>query len=89
MQIKDHLKLSVEITLRGDPGAVFMLATMRESLFPAQGITTITKANLLRTLHRFDKRQLHHVIRTSRQGERPDEVSTNPAVEHWEHDCLF
>ena len=35
-QVKDHKQETVEVTCRGDPGAVFLTATMRESLFPQQ-----------------------------------------------------
>ena len=35
-QVKDHKQETVEVTCRGDPGAVFLAATMRESLFPQQ-----------------------------------------------------
>ena len=36
-QVKDHKQETVEVTCRGDPGSVFLAATMRESLFPQQG----------------------------------------------------
>ena len=35
-QVKDHKQETVEVTCRGDPGSVFLAATMRESLFPQQ-----------------------------------------------------
>ena len=39
-QVKDHKQETVEVTCRGDPGAVFLTATMRESLFPQQVCST-------------------------------------------------
>ncbi len=72
-QVKDHKQESVEVTCRGDPGAVFLAATMRESLFPAQGLYTITKSTLLEKLHEFEP-GVRKVRRTSREGEAPDQV---------------
>ena len=78
IQIKDHKMESVELTCRGDPGAVFTTATMRTWLFPAQGIHTITKALLLKNLHDFGegKSHVHRVFWTSREGETLDEVKS-------------
>lgn len=77
-QIKDHKQETVEVTCRGDPGAVFLTATMREGLFPAQGLHTITKMNLLERLHSFEgengRRKENRVRSTSREGETPDQV---------------
>jgi hypothetical protein len=75
-QIKDHLKTSVEVTCRGDPGAIFMVSTMRIFNFPAQGINTLTKTLLLKRLHSFekDKRHIRKISTTSRGGETPDRV---------------
>ena len=66
-----------EATCRGDPGAVFLVSTMRHATFPAQGINTITKALLLKNLHtleKSDKRHLHRVVMTDREGESHDTV---------------
>ena len=70
--------LKCETTCRGDPGAVFLISTMRTSTFPAQGINTITRSLLLKNLHqleRNEKRHLHRVLLTNREGENADEVS--------------
>ena len=70
--------LKCETTCRGDPGAVFLISTMRTSTFPAQGINTITRPLLLKSLHqleRNEKRHLHRVLLTDREGENADEVS--------------
>ena len=75
-QVKDHLKTSVEVTCRGDPGANFMVSSMRIFNFPAQGINTLTKTLLLKRLHSFekDKRHIRKISTTSRGGETPDRV---------------
>jgi hypothetical protein len=49
----------VEVTCRGDPGANFMVSTMRIFNFPAQGIHTLTKTLLLKRLHSFEKDKRH------------------------------
>ena len=36
VQLKDHLKNTVEATCRGDPGAVFLSSTVRTSTFATQ-----------------------------------------------------
>lgn len=36
VQLKDHLKNTVEATCRGDPGAVFLSSTVRTSIFATQ-----------------------------------------------------
>jgi len=36
VQLKDHLKNTVEATCRGDPGAVFISSTVRTSIFATQ-----------------------------------------------------
>ena len=62
----------------GDPGAVFLISTMRHVTFPSQGINTITRTLLLKNLHKLEnneKRHLHRVFLTDREGEKPDEVS--------------
>ena len=70
--------LKCEATCRGDPGAAFLISTMRTSTFPAQGINTITRPLLLKSLHqleRSERRHLHRVLLTDREGENADEVS--------------
>ena len=67
-----------EATCRGDPGAVFLISTMRHVTFPAQGINTITSTSFLKNLHKLEeneKRHLHRVFLTDREGEKADEVS--------------
>lgn len=76
-QVKDHSMNTVELTCRGDPGAVFMIATMRVGQFPAQGVFGLTKAYLMENLHKFEEgsKHVHKVLRTDRSGESPDHVS--------------
>jgi hypothetical protein len=38
VQLKDHLKNTVEATCRGDPGAVFLSSTVRTSTYATQVI---------------------------------------------------
>ena len=69
--------LFCEATCRGDPGAAFLVSTMRTSTYAAQGINTLTKPLLLKNLHKLeqnDKRHLHVVYLTDREGENPDTV---------------
>ena len=73
--------LYCEATARGDPGASFFASTMRTSTFAAQGIHTINKPLLLKNLHKMghaEKRHLHRVILTDREGEYADTVSIFP-----------
>ncbi|TRY72565.1 hypothetical protein TCAL_06513 [Tigriopus californicus] len=81
-QVKDHTMKTVELTCRGDPGAVFMIATMRVGQFPAQGIFGLSKAYLLENLHKFEEgsKHVHKVLRTDRSGETPDQVLFYPAM---------
>ena len=70
--------LKCEVTCRGDPGAVFLVSTMRTITFPSQGINTITRTLLLKNLHKLEKtekRHLHKVLLTDREGEKSEEVS--------------
>ena len=70
--------LYCEATCRGDPGAAFLVSTMRTSTYAAQGINTLTRPLLLKNLHKLeqnDKRHLHEVHLTEREGETPDTVS--------------
>ena len=50
---------------------------MRTSTYAAQGINTLTRPLLLKNLHKLeqnDKRHLHVVYLTDREGENPDTV---------------
>ena len=70
--------LFCEATARGDPGASFFASTMRTSTFAAQGIHTIRRPLILKNLHKMchaEKRHLHRVILTDREGEYADAVS--------------
>ena len=61
-------------------GAAFLISTMRTSTFPAQGINTITRPLLLKSLHqleRNEKRHLHRVLLTDREGEKYPGVTTD------------
>ncbi len=83
-QIKDHLKNTVEATCRGDPGAVFLTSTVRQSNFATQGKNFITKASILESLHTFenDRRHIHRVFWTDREGTSPDQVSYYPSMDY-------
>ena len=83
-QIKDHQKNTVEATCRGDPGAVFLSSTVRSAVYATQGKNLITKASILESLHTFenDKRHIHRVFWTDREGTTPDEVSYYPSMDY-------
>lgn len=83
-QVKDHLMNTVETTCRGDPGAVFLSSTVREAIYATQGMNFITKASILESLHTFenDKRHIHRVFWTDREGTSPDEISYYPSMDY-------
>ncbi len=83
-QIKDHLMDTVEATCRGDPGAVFLTSTVRQFNFATQGKNFITKASILEQLHTFenDRRHIHRVFWTDREGTAPDKVSYYPSMDY-------
>ena len=58
-QLKDHSQMSVEATLRGDPGSVFMVSTPRQFLLGAQGKNLVTKASIMESLHDFEENSRH------------------------------
>jgi hypothetical protein len=53
-QVKDHSMGTVEATCRGDPGAVFMVASTRQFVYGSQGSNLVTKAMVLDRLHSFE-----------------------------------
>ena len=83
-QIKDHQKNTVEATCRGDPGAVFLSSTIRSAVYATQGKNHITKSSILESLHTFenDRRHIHRVFWTDREGTQPDEVSYYPSMDY-------
>lgn len=83
-QIKDHLMNTVEATCRGDPGAVYLSSTVRSAVYATQGKNFITKASILESLHTFenDRRHIHRVFWTDREGTSPDEVSYYPSMDY-------
>ena len=83
-QIKDHMMDTVECTCRGDPGAVFLSSTVRSAVFATQGKNMITKASILESLHTFEneRRHLHRVFFTDREGTHPDQVIYYPAMDY-------
>ena len=83
-QIKDHQKNTVEATCRGDPGAVFLSSTVRSAVYATQGKNLITKASILESLHTFenDKRHIHRVFFTDREGSEPDQVYYYPSMDY-------
>ena len=73
-QLKDHSQMSVEATLRGDPGSVFMVSTprsvavsalpvtnilLRQFLYGAQGKNLVTKASIMESLYEFEESSRH------------------------------
>ncbi|TRY74425.1 hypothetical protein TCAL_00656 [Tigriopus californicus] len=83
-QVKDHLMHTVEATCRGDPGAVFLTSSVRQFNFATQGKNFITKASILESLHTFenDRRHIHRVFWTDREGTHPDEVTYFPSMDY-------
>jgi len=75
---------TVEATCRGDPGAVFLTSTVRQFNFATQGKNFITKASILESLHTFenDRRHIHRVFWTDREGTSPDKVSYYPSMDY-------
>ena len=86
-QLKDHSQMSVEATLRGDPGSVFMVSTprlvkvslgpvtdilFRQFLFGAQGKNLVTKASIMESLYEFEENS-RHVHRSVEGSERERE----------------
>ena len=53
-QVKDHSMATVEGTCRGDPGAVFLVASTRQFVYGSQGSNLVTKALVLDRLHGFE-----------------------------------
>ena len=58
-QLKDHSQMSLEATLRGDPGSVFMVSTPRQFLYGAQGKNLVTKASIMESLYEFEENSRH------------------------------
>ena len=83
-QIKDHQKNTVEATVRGDPGSVFLSSTVRSAVYATQGKNLITKRSILESLHTFedDQRHVHAVYFTDREGSKPDEVYYYPSMDY-------
>ena len=74
----------VECTCRGDPGAVFLSSTVRSAVFATQGKNMITKASVLESLNTFEneRRHLHRVFFTDREGTQPDQVHYYPSMDY-------
>ena len=83
-QLKDHTQMSIEATLKGDPGSVFMVASHRQFLFGSQGKNLVTKASILESLYNFEERKnhIHRVFWTDREGEAPDKTSYFPSMDY-------
>ena len=75
---------TVECTCRGDPGAVFLSSTVRSAVFATQGKNMITKASILESLNTFEneRRHLHRVFFTDREGTHPDQVIYYPSMDY-------
>ena len=74
-QLKDHTQMSIEATLRGDPGSVFMVTSQRyqnelakiykdeyhfrQFLFGSQGKNLVTRASIMESLFDFEERRKH------------------------------
>ena len=83
-QIKDHLMNTVEATCRGDPGAVFLSSTVRSAIYATQGKNIPTRTSILESLHTFekDRRHIHRVFWTDREGTTPDKVEYYPSMDY-------
>ena len=83
-QIKDHLMNTVEATCRGDPGAVFLSSTVRSAIYATQGKNIPTRTSILESLHTFekDRRHIHRVFWTDREGTSPDKVAYYPSMDY-------
>ena len=81
---QDHTMDTVECTCRGDPGAVFLSSTVRSAVFATQGKNMITKASILESLNTFEneRRHLHRVFFTDREGTHPDQVIYYPSMDY-------
>ena len=73
-QLKDHSQMSVEATLRGDPGSVFMVSTPRQFLYGAQGKNLVTKASIMESLYEFEEnsRHVHRSVEGGREMAETD-----------------
>ena len=69
---------------RGDPGAVFLSSTIRSAVYATQGKNHITKSSILESLHTFEneKRHIHRVFWTDREGSTPDKVAYYPSMDY-------
>ena len=56
---------------------MFLSSTVRSAVFATQGKNMITKASVLESLNTFEneRRHLHRVFFTDREGTHPDQVS--------------
>ena len=56
---------------------MFLSSTVRSAVFATQGKNMITKASVLESLNTFEneRRHLHRVFFTDREGTQPDQVS--------------
>ena len=59
---------------------MFLSSTVRSAVFATQGKNMITKASVLESLNTFEneRRHLHRVFFTDREGTQPDQVSGSP-----------
>ena len=83
-QLKDHTQMSIEATMRGDPGSVFMVSSHRQFLFGSQGKHLVTKASIMDSLYNFEEKRnhIHRVFWTDREGEAPDKTSYYPSMDY-------
>ena len=58
-QLKDHTQMSIEATMRGDPGSVFMVTSHRQFLFGSQGANLVTEASIMDSLYEFEESKKH------------------------------
>merc|ERR1719336_3537366 len=76
----------VEANVEGEPASTVFTQTMRHSTFPAQGLYTMTMTRLLQSLNKKscsgDRRRLHSVVTTRREGEVPDKIKYYPSSQY-------
>ena len=63
---------------------MFLSSTVRSAVFATQGKNMITKASVLESLNTFEneRRHLHRVFFTDREGTQPDQVHYYPSMDY-------
>ncbi len=81
---KDHTMETVEATCKGDPGAIFLVSSLRSYLFPGQGQNQITLTSMVESLHTLEAttRHIHKVFYSDRDGLQTDKMSYFPSMDY-------